>query len=434
MHAQTSATNAISYRPLRRKARVHEPYTSPARALATVRTGPGTAPSPMLSADMQNEASDDDRFRLAMASSGIGMAIVDLQGHWVEVNPAFERMFGYGAGELVGRPTVEFTHPDDIADSRRYLRGLIDGSIPVLDAQKRYLHRNGEVVWAHLNVAVMRDDDGAPLLPASCSCATSARSAPPSWRCRLNARSTREHAARDCASQPQLQLFADAASRTTCARRCVRSTASPALLADQRRRPARRDRPRLPGAHPRRRGAHERPARLRCSSCRAPPAPSSRPTTVDLSLLAEWVGAELQDAEPQRARRDPGAAGPVRRAATSACSSCCWSQLMDNAWKFSREREPIRIDGRGDRAWRPPAAVGSATRASASTCAMLTSCSNPSSACTDRTRGAATVWAWRSPSASPSAMVVACGPNRSPKSAAIFHVELPAAVATDGTH
>ena len=34
---------------------------------------------------------------------------------WVEVNPAFERMFGYSAAEVVGRPTVAFTHPDDIS-------------------------------------------------------------------------------------------------------------------------------------------------------------------------------------------------------------------------------------------------------------------------------------------------------------------------------
>ena len=65
-----------------------------------------------------------DRFRLAMDASGIGMAIVDLQGCWVEVNPAFERMFGYSANEVVGKPAVAFTHPDDVPLSRGYLRGL----------------------------------------------------------------------------------------------------------------------------------------------------------------------------------------------------------------------------------------------------------------------------------------------------------------------
>ena len=55
----------------------------------------------------------DDRFRLAMAASGIGMAIVDLDRRWGEVNPAFERMFGYRADEMIGRPAADFTHPED---------------------------------------------------------------------------------------------------------------------------------------------------------------------------------------------------------------------------------------------------------------------------------------------------------------------------------
>ena len=46
----------------------------------------------------------DDRLRLAMDASGIGMALVDLRGHWLEVNPAFERMLGYRADEVLGKP------------------------------------------------------------------------------------------------------------------------------------------------------------------------------------------------------------------------------------------------------------------------------------------------------------------------------------------
>ena len=44
-----------------------------------------------------HQAEHDARFRLAMASAGIGMAIVSLDGEWVDVNPALCRMFGYPA-------------------------------------------------------------------------------------------------------------------------------------------------------------------------------------------------------------------------------------------------------------------------------------------------------------------------------------------------
>ncbi|HST45717.1 MAG TPA: PAS domain S-box protein, partial [Luteimonas sp.] len=104
----------------------------------------------------------DDRFRLAMSSSGIGMAIVDLEGRWLEVNPAMERMFGYPASELVGTSADALTHPEDREVSRDYLQQLVAGGLPVLDAQKRYLHRQGRVVWAHVNVAAMRGADGQP--------------------------------------------------------------------------------------------------------------------------------------------------------------------------------------------------------------------------------------------------------------------------------
>src|SRR5262245_12885171 len=106
----------------------------------------------MFMSDITGQASGNDRFRLAMAASGIGMAIVDLQGRWVEVNPALERMLGYSAVDMVGRPTLAFTHPDDVELTRTYLQGLVDGSIPMLDATKRYLHRDGDTVWTHANV------------------------------------------------------------------------------------------------------------------------------------------------------------------------------------------------------------------------------------------------------------------------------------------
>ena len=68
-----------------------------------------------------------------------------------------------------------------------------------------------------------------------------------------------------------------------------------------------------------------------------------RPAPVDLSLLADWVGAELQDANPGRAaevvvQQDLHTIGDERLLKTML------GQLMDNAWKFSRERDCTRIE------------------------------------------------------------------------------------------
>ena len=97
-----------------------------------------------------------------MLASGVGMAIVDLDGRWVEVNPAFERMFGYPAGALVGRAATELTHPEDLDAVHAAFARALKGGEPTLDAEQRYLRRNGEVVWAQANVAVMQNEDGQP--------------------------------------------------------------------------------------------------------------------------------------------------------------------------------------------------------------------------------------------------------------------------------
>ncbi|HEY5850654.1 MAG TPA: PAS domain S-box protein [Lysobacter sp.] len=283
-----------------------------------------------------------DRFRLAMAASGVGMAIVDLNGHWVEVNPAFERMFGYSAGEVVGRPTVAFTHPDDISLTQSYLRGLIDGSIPVLDAQKRYLHRSGETIWAHINIAVMRNDEGAPLyLLVQLRDISAQRAA----ELALETRADAEHAARDVSNR-QLQLFADAVSHDL--RAPLRSIESfSALLAD-------RANDRLDDTD------RDYLTRIRAAASRMSSLLSAlndlsyvtrtelKATTVDLSLLADWVGAELQDAEPQR-RAEIHVQPDLQVGGDERLLKLLLVQLMDNAWKFSREREPIRIDVSGRR-------------------------------------------------------------------------------------
>lgn len=283
-----------------------------------------------------------DRFRLAMDASGIGMAIVDLQGCWVEVNPAFERMFGYSADEVIGKPAIAITHPDDVALSRGYLRGLVDGTIPVLDAQKRYLHRNGDTVWAHVNVSVMRDDAGDPLyLLAQLRDVSAQRAA----ELALQSRADAEHAARD-ASNRQLQLFADAVAHDL--RAPLRSIESfSALLAD-------RAGDRLDDTD------RDYLTRIRSASARMSSLLSAlndlsyitrtelRHADVDLSLLADWVGAELQDAEPHK-RAEIRVQPRLHVFGDERLLKLLLSHLMGNAWKFSREREPIRIEVRGER-------------------------------------------------------------------------------------
>ena len=118
---------------------------------------------------------DDACFRLAMASAGIGMAIVSLDGAWVEVNPALCRMLGVDAHALIGRNVRELTDPEDAARTEDFFAGLLSGEQPTLDARNATDMATPRVVGASQRRGE-RDDDGRRCT-SSRSCATSPSSA-----------------------------------------------------------------------------------------------------------------------------------------------------------------------------------------------------------------------------------------------------------------
>ena len=288
------------------------------------------------------EPPNDACFRLAMASAGIGMAIVSLDGVWVEVNPALCRMLGVDAQALIGHNVRELTDPADAARTDEFFAELITGVRQTLDVEKRYRHADGHALWAHLTVAVVRDAQGAPLYFISqARDITVERAANEELERRVQARTAELQAL-----NKQLELFAFGVSHDL--RAPLRAIDSFAAVLEQR------------DSVQQDPEGHEHLRRIRKAArtmghlidgllelSRATRA-ELRQEPVDVSLLAEWVGAELQDAEPARAARidvQPGltATGDER------LLKVLLSQLMENAWKFSTARELVRIEVGGQR-------------------------------------------------------------------------------------
>src|SRR5579871_704337 len=92
----------------------------------------------------------EEKFRKVFESAPMGMTLVDKEFRFLHVNRAFGEMLGYGPGELVGRAFREFTHPDDLAQNFSFADGVLEGK--GFRLKKRYLHRDGRVVWANLTV------------------------------------------------------------------------------------------------------------------------------------------------------------------------------------------------------------------------------------------------------------------------------------------
>jgi len=105
----------------------------------------------------------EERFRGAFRHSAIGFAIVGLGGDWIDVNAALCHIVGYSRDELLQRSFQDITHPDDLALDLAFVRSLIAGEADNYRLEKRYLHREGRVVWIHLTVSIVRDARSAPL-------------------------------------------------------------------------------------------------------------------------------------------------------------------------------------------------------------------------------------------------------------------------------
>ena len=105
----------------------------------------------------------EERFRSAAEFSAIGMALVSLDGRWLSVNPALCRILGYSEHELLTKTFQEITHADDLALDVAKAAEMAAGQLPTYQVEKRYIKRDGSVVWGRLTVSLVHDARGAPL-------------------------------------------------------------------------------------------------------------------------------------------------------------------------------------------------------------------------------------------------------------------------------
>jgi diguanylate cyclase (GGDEF)-like protein/PAS domain S-box-containing protein len=104
-----------------------------------------------------------DRFESGFANAPIGMALVEVNGGWLQVNDALCRIIGYPEGDLKATTLDAITHPEDIGLAADDLQRLLAGKIPSYQVEKRYRHAWGHYVWVLLTVSVVRDVQGHAL-------------------------------------------------------------------------------------------------------------------------------------------------------------------------------------------------------------------------------------------------------------------------------
>nr|WP_279639220.1 PAS domain S-box protein [Rahnella contaminans] len=105
----------------------------------------------------------ENRFRNAMEYSAIGMTLVSPQGKLLQVNKALCNLLGYEAEYLTTLSFQEITYQEDLGKDLTLFKQLLDDEIQSYTMEKRYLCRNGELVWALLAVSLVRDEHHNPL-------------------------------------------------------------------------------------------------------------------------------------------------------------------------------------------------------------------------------------------------------------------------------
>ncbi|MEJ0031915.1 MAG: PAS domain S-box protein [Bacteroidota bacterium] len=103
------------------------------------------------------------KFRGAFEYSAIGMSIVSLEGRWLQVNREFTAMVGYSEEELVGMHFRDITHMDDVDENIDLFKQAANGERESYRMEKRYIHKQGNIVWVRLNVSMIKDDIGNPI-------------------------------------------------------------------------------------------------------------------------------------------------------------------------------------------------------------------------------------------------------------------------------
>lgn len=105
----------------------------------------------------------EERFRSIFYTAAAGMVLVSPFKVIMQVNPAFCRFTGYGEDELIGRKVDEFTHPDDKCRVESMYNELFELKQGSLDCERRYIRKDGTVVWGHVSLSCIIGSDWSPV-------------------------------------------------------------------------------------------------------------------------------------------------------------------------------------------------------------------------------------------------------------------------------
>jgi len=105
----------------------------------------------------ENLRGGDERLQCLLETANIGTALMDIEGGRIlEADPILQQILGYSAEELRNQPFAKITYPDDTIPNLLLYQELIEGKRDYYQMEKRYIHKDGRVIWGNLTVTVLQ--------------------------------------------------------------------------------------------------------------------------------------------------------------------------------------------------------------------------------------------------------------------------------------
>lgn len=101
-----------------------------------------------------------DRYHFLFEHGNVGIGIINKDYFWIEVNPKFCEMLGYTEEELKSLRWTDITHPDDLERDIQQTENVFKSEIPFFTQEKRFLKKNGEIIWVILTPTIIKNDNG----------------------------------------------------------------------------------------------------------------------------------------------------------------------------------------------------------------------------------------------------------------------------------
>lgn len=101
-----------------------------------------------------------DRYHFLFEHGNVGIGLINKDYFWIEVNPKFCEMLGYTEEELKSLRWTDITHPDDLERDIQQTENVFKSEIPFFTQEKRFLKKNGEIIWVILTPTIIKNDNG----------------------------------------------------------------------------------------------------------------------------------------------------------------------------------------------------------------------------------------------------------------------------------